>query len=59
VTAVLWRHGSAVDLNTLVSPSPLHLDSALGINDAGVIIGEASLPNGNVRNFVLIPSGRR
>jgi probable HAF family extracellular repeat protein len=57
--AVLWKHGTAVDLNTLVSPSALHLNSALGINDAGVIMGEGSLPNGNVRNFVLIPSGRR
>jgi probable HAF family extracellular repeat protein len=59
VTAVVWRHGSAVDLNTLVAPSPLRLNSAIGINDAGMIMGEGSLPNGDARNFVLIPNRRR
>jgi probable HAF family extracellular repeat protein len=54
--ATLWRHGSAVDLNTLVAPSPLHLNAASFINDAGDIVGEATLPDGRMRNFVLVPN---
>lgn len=54
--AVLWQHGTAVDLNTLIAPSTLHLNAASFINDAGDIVGEATLPNGNVRNFVLLPN---
>jgi probable HAF family extracellular repeat protein len=33
LAAVLWAHGFAVDLNTLVAPSPLHMNNAQSIND--------------------------
>jgi probable HAF family extracellular repeat protein len=52
---VLWKQGSAVDLSTLVAPSPLRMTDTFSINDAGEIIGEGVLPDGKVRNFVLIP----
>jgi probable HAF family extracellular repeat protein len=56
--AVLWRNGSAVDLNTLVAPSPLHLDSAEYINDQGAIVGHGTLPDGDRRVFLLVPNDR-
>jgi len=56
IAAVLWIDGSPVDLNTLIAPSALHLTSALTITDAGQIIGEGVLPNGNVHNFLLTPN---
>ena len=39
--AVIWRNGSIADLNTLVSPTPLHLLFGNGINDSGEIAGVA------------------
>jgi len=43
-TAVLWRNGPAIDMNTLVSPdTALYLESACSINDEGEIIGFAAL----------------
>jgi probable HAF family extracellular repeat protein len=59
LAAVLWTHGVGVDLNTLVAPSTLHMTAASSINDAGDIIGEGVLPNGNLHNFVLIPNHHR
>jgi probable HAF family extracellular repeat protein len=42
--AVLWRNGTATDLNTLVPQnSALYLESACSINDKGEIIGFAFL----------------
>jgi probable HAF family extracellular repeat protein len=54
--AVLWDHGSAYDLNSLIAPSQLHLDSAEYINDKGEIVGHGTLPNGDQRIFLLIPT---
>jgi uncharacterized membrane protein len=56
LAAVLWRQGVGVDLNALVAPSALHLTDAASINDRGDIIGEGQLPNGDERNFLLIPN---
>ena len=43
-TAVLWRNGLAIDLNTLVpQDTALFLESACSINDKGEIIGFAAL----------------
>lgn len=55
--AVLWYHGSAYDLNSLIAPSQLHLDSAEYISDKGEIVGHGTLPNGDKRIFLLIPTG--
>jgi probable HAF family extracellular repeat protein len=42
--AVLWRNGTATDMNTLVpADSTLNLESACSINDKGEIIGFAAL----------------
>jgi probable HAF family extracellular repeat protein len=42
--AVLWRNGTATDLNTLVpQDSTLYLESACSINEKGEIIGFAAL----------------
>ena len=42
--AVLWRNGTATDMNTLVPQnSTLYLESACSINDKGEIIGFATL----------------
>jgi probable HAF family extracellular repeat protein len=54
LAAVLWSHGHAYDLNTLIAPSPLHLLHAEYINDQGEIVGHGVLPNGNQRIFLLI-----
>ncbi len=44
--AMLWRHGTATDMNTLVPPdSALYLESACSINNKGEIIGFAALKN--------------
>jgi hypothetical protein len=54
LAAVLWSHGQAYDLNTLIAPSALHLASAEYINDQGDIFGHGVLPNGDQRVFLLI-----
>jgi probable HAF family extracellular repeat protein len=42
--AVLWRNGTAIDMNTLVPKnSALYLESACSINEKGEIIGFAAL----------------
>jgi probable HAF family extracellular repeat protein len=42
--AVLWRNGTATELNTLVAQdTALYLESACSINDKGEIIGFAAL----------------
>jgi probable HAF family extracellular repeat protein len=42
--AVLWNHGVAIDLNSLIPPeSPLYLTYGGGINDRGEIAGTAIL----------------
>ncbi len=57
LAAMLWENGSAFDLNTLVTPSALHLTSAEYITDRGEIFAEGLLPNGMQRLAVLIPAG--
>lgn len=54
--ALLWSRGQQYDLNTLVAPSPLQLTDAVSINDRGQIIGEGALPNGEQRDYLLIPN---
>jgi probable HAF family extracellular repeat protein len=55
-SAVLWDHGSIVDLNTLVpSNSGLHLEGAHVINDRGEIECGGVLPNGDAHAILLIP----
>jgi hypothetical protein len=42
--AMLWRNGTATDMNTLVpQDTALYLQSACSINDKGEIIGFAAL----------------
>src|SRR5215469_2693709 len=54
LAAVLWSHGHAYDLNTLIAPSALHLAGADYINDQGEIVGHGVLPNGDQHAFLLI-----
>jgi uncharacterized membrane protein len=55
-SAVLWEHGSIVDLNTFVpSNSGLHLEGAHQINDRGEIECGGVLPNGDLHAILLIP----
>jgi len=57
-TAVLWRNGTATDLNTLVpEDSALHLESACSINRKGEIIGFAALKSnpGESHAYLAIP----
>jgi probable HAF family extracellular repeat protein len=56
LSAILWKHGTAIDLNALIAPSQLRLVEADSINDAGVIEGLGRLPNGDRREFILIPN---
>ena len=57
--AFIWEDGGPmVDLNSLVSPSDgLQLLSAQYVSDRGEISGDAALPNGDARAFLLIPDG--
>lgn len=59
LTAILWKNGSAFDLNKLIAPSALHLTEPVAINNKGEIIGYGVLPNGDEHNFLLIPNSRR
>jgi probable HAF family extracellular repeat protein len=54
--AMLWYRGAAIDLNSLIGQSGLHLSSAEYINDRGEIVGHGVLPNGDQRVFLLIPN---
>jgi probable HAF family extracellular repeat protein len=56
--AMLWYHGSAFDLNTLIGPSPLHLMEADYVNNRGEIACAATLPNGDLRIALLVPAGQ-
>jgi probable HAF family extracellular repeat protein len=54
--AVLWQGDHIYDLNQFVpSGSEFVLTEATNINELGEINGIASLPNGDVRDFLLIP----
>jgi uncharacterized membrane protein len=56
--ATLWKHGKAIDLNTVIpANSPLHLMSACSINDQGQIIGFAVDQSGAIHGYELIPAG--
>jgi probable HAF family extracellular repeat protein len=51
---VLWTHGQAVDVRTLVSGgAPLELLTAVDVDDAGRIVGQARLPAGVGRGYLL------
>ena len=55
--AFLWSGGKQYDLNALVAPSGVHLTAANFINDRGQITAVGTLPNGNLRVFLLTPTG--
>jgi probable HAF family extracellular repeat protein len=57
LAAVLWEHGSAYDLNTLIGRFPVHLAEAFYINGRGQIACLGTLPNGNLRVVLLVPAG--
>jgi hypothetical protein len=53
--AVLFDHGNVLDLNRLIDPAMgWLLQNAIGINDAGQIIGEGTL-GGSTHGFLLTP----
>jgi probable HAF family extracellular repeat protein len=58
VRASLWRkHEPAIDLNSAIPPnSGFRLFDASSINDRGDIVGFGALPNGDGRDFLLIPT---
>jgi probable HAF family extracellular repeat protein len=56
---VLWQHGTAADVNSLVAPSALHVYETQNINDWGVISGYATLTTAGhqyQRVVLLIPA---
>jgi probable HAF family extracellular repeat protein len=54
-TAVLWRYGTATDMNTLVpQDTALYLQSACYINDKGEIIGFATLKSNTSESHAYI-----
>jgi len=54
--AVIWKNGVITDLNTMISrDSHWILEQAVGINDAGEIIGIGTL-NGASASFILTPN---
>ncbi len=57
--AFLWEKGGPmVDLNALVkNPSDLRFYWAVYISDSGEIVGNATLPNGDIHLVVLVPEG--
>ena len=56
--AALWRGGVLYDLNDLIpAGSGWQLMRAEAINDAGQIVGRGFNPSGELRGFVLTPSG--
>jgi probable HAF family extracellular repeat protein len=46
LTAVLWSHGHAYDLNALIAPSTLHLTSGEYIDDQGDIVANGTFTSG-------------
>jgi probable HAF family extracellular repeat protein len=57
LAAVLWQNGTAYDLNSLVSPTDVHLSEADYINERGEIYCLGVLPNGHVHVVLLVPNG--
>ena len=55
LNAMLWENGSSFDLNSLIAPSPLHLNEAFFISASGEIACLGTLPNGDQRVAVLTP----
>lgn len=53
-SAMLWRDGEAIDLNTRVAATALRLYRAQAINNAGVIAGLAAIPATDERHLVLL-----
>jgi len=52
----LWQNGHMINLNNFLPPaSGITLTETTGINDRGVITGDATLPDGNTHVFVMIP----
>jgi probable HAF family extracellular repeat protein len=52
----LWQNGHMINLNNFLPPaSGISLAETTGINDRGVITGDATLPDGNTHVFVMIP----
>ena len=54
--AFLWEKGSIMNLNTLIAPSTVHLTNAAYISQNGEIVAEGVLPNGDHRQYLLIPN---
>jgi len=57
LAAVLWEHGAAYDLNTLIGRFPVHLAEAFYISNRGEIACLGTLPNGDLRVVLLVPTG--
>jgi len=55
--ALLWTGGKQYDLNSLVAPSGVHLTNAEFINDVGQIVAVGVLAGGDLRVFLLTPTG--
>jgi hypothetical protein len=55
---MVWRHGHATDLNTLIAPTSTQLTKALYLSERGEIVGESVLANGDHHMFLLIPRTR-
>jgi probable HAF family extracellular repeat protein len=54
----LWENGSLIDLSAQVLPgSGFAVVDPVSINDAGEIVGQGILPNGDVHAVVLRPNG--
>jgi probable HAF family extracellular repeat protein len=58
IAAIVWQHGTATDLNTLITSTGTHLTDAEYISDQGEIVGHAVLANGATHVFLLIPRTR-
>jgi len=56
LAAVLWEHGAAYDLNTLIGRFPVHLAEAFYISNRGEIACLGTLPNGDLRVALLVPA---
>ena len=56
--AFFWDNNLMMDLNGLVPNSPLYLFYALGINDAGEIVGLGVNSSGDFHSFLATPKLR-
>lgn len=59
LAAVLWKQGIPYDLNRLIAPTGMRLDTADYIDNAGEIFGAGAGPNGARRAFLLVPTSGR